>query len=162
MICILAGCVNEEEPKGPSLEVGDPLPAFSVAMDNGEIISNISFNGKVGMIVFFNTACPDCRRELPVIQKIWEEYKDNDKVNIIAIAREESATEIEKYWLENNLTIPYSPQENREVYSLFAPSIIPRIYITNTATIITFMAGDTDLPSFEVIKENLDKNLGLL
>ena len=148
---VTQGCINDEPQKGAALGVGDPLPPFSVAMSNGENFSTQSFIGKIGVIVFFNTGCKDCRQELPEIEKLWQEYKDNESVLIIPIAREESEREIKNYWEANDFKMPFSPQENREVYSLFATSIIPRIFISNHQGIIVFSSDDTDMPSYSTL-----------
>lgn len=146
-VCTSQGCISDKEPEGPSLKVGDSLPVFSVEMNNGEIITTQSLKGHVSVIVFFNTGCPDCQKELPVIQALWELYKDSELVKIVPIAREESAKEIEAYWKANDLTMPFSPQENRDVYSKFAPSVIPRIYISNTEGVIMASYDDVEMPS---------------
>lgn len=146
-VCTASGCVSEDEPQGPSLSVGDSLPQFSVVMNDSEVITTNSLKGKIAVIVFFNTGCSDCRKELPVIQKLWEEYKDNPDVKIVPIAREESSTEILEYWKEHDLSLPFSSQENREVYNLFAPSVIPRIYVADAKGEIMAAYGDTDMPS---------------
>ena len=152
----LSGCINDE-PAVKSLEVGDALPQFSVEMSDGSVVSTASMKGKNGMIVFFNTACPDCRKELPEVQKVWEIFQDNPSVVIAAIAREEGEAEIRKYWEANSLTIPFSPQENREVYSLFATSVIPRIYICDPSGKIIFTSGDVDMPNAETLTQWLLK-----
>lgn len=157
LVCTTQGCINDDEPKdGPTLTVGDHLPEFSVTLNNGEIISPQTLEGKISVIVFFNTGCGDCRQELPVIQQLWNQYKDDSEVVIALIAREETEPEIEAYWNENNLTMPFSPQENRNVYSLFAPSVIPRVYISNQELIITASYGDTDMPSLERLISDIE------
>ncbi|MCH5240502.1 MAG: TlpA family protein disulfide reductase [Muribaculaceae bacterium] len=155
-LTLLSACVNDNEPSGPSLSVGDPLPSFSVVMNDGETVSNISLLGKTSVIIFFNTACPDCQKELPVVQQLWEIYEDDPNIKIIAIAREENEKKISDYWNQNNLTIPWSPQESREVFSLFAPSIIPRIYISDSQTIIRDIFTDNPLPSLETLLTSLE------
>ena len=152
-VCTTQGCISDEDPKGPSLSVGDSLPDISIVMNNGDIVSTASLMGKVSVIVFFNTNCSDCRKELPVIQSLWEEFKDSDIV-ILPIARDESAEEIESYWQYNGFTMPYSPQNDRKVYNLFAQSVIPRVYIANTQGVLTsIFDDDKDLPSLENLKE---------
>lgn len=155
--CTNQGCVSDDEPKGPSLQVGADLPQFSVEMNNGTTVSNLTLQGKVGVIVFFNTGCGDCRKELPVIQKLWEKYKDDHRIEVVAIAREERLEEITDYWEKNNLSMPFSPQDSREVYNLFAQSVIPRIYISNQKGTITFTSGDTDMPDFDTLVREISK-----
>lgn len=152
-ICTTTGCISDDDPEGPSIAIGDKLPEFSVTLNNGEEISTGSLYGKVSVIVFFNTGCSDCRNELPVIQQLWESFKDNPQVAIVLIAREENETEIEEYWKANGLTMPYSPQDTREIYNLFAPSVIPRIYVADRKGIIIAAYGDTDMPSHTILEE---------
>lgn len=152
IICTTSGCINDNEPEGPSLAVGDPLPQFSVTMNDGEVVSTNSLKGKVPVIIFFNTDCSDCQKELPVIQQLWEKYRNDSKVMVLAIAREETEEEISKYWREHDLTLPYSPQETREVYSLFAPSVIPRIYIADQDGVIKANFDDSQLPTLDTLE----------
>lgn len=159
-ICTTTGCISDDEPEGPSLKAGDSLPQFTVTMNNGEIISDSSLRGSVAVIVFFNTGCSDCQKELPVIQDLWEKYIGDSDVKILAIAREESTAEIEEYWQENGLTMPFSPQQNREIYNLFAYNVIPRIYIANTSGIITANFDDIEMPSLKKLIAEIDKARG--
>lgn len=156
LVCTTQGCISDGDPDGPSLGAGDMLPQFSVELNNGRVVSTSTLKGKVAVIVFFNTGCPDCQKELPVIQNLWELYQNDETVEIFAIAREESATEISKYWKENNLTVPWSAQENRNIYNLFASSIIPRIYIADPSGLITASYDDSDMPDVEVLVNAID------
>ena len=156
IVCTTQGCISDNEPKGPSLKVGDPLPVFSVEMNDGSVVSNETLRGKVALIIFFNTDCGDCRKEFPVVQKIWDTYKDSSMVRIVPIAREETEEEISQYWEKEGFTMPYSPQPNRDVYSLFAQSVIPRIYIASPDGIITAAFGDQDMPDYHSLVEAIN------
>ena len=160
---LLAGCVNDEDPdmNGGNISLYDKIPQFSVVMNSGETICTQSLFGKTGLIMFFNTNCPDCQKELPVIQQLWEKYRHVDDLLIVPVAREEGRDEILEYWSENNLTLPFSPQDNREVYSLFAKSIIPRIYISDRDGRVIFLSGDDDLPSLELLTEIIESQINM-
>ena len=153
---MISGCINDDEPKGSEINLNDKLPNFSVTLNNGKTITTQDLSGKKGLIMFFNTNCPDCQREIPVVQDLWEIYKEDADVDIILIAREEGYDEIAEYWKEHDLTVPFSPQENRDVYSLFAKSVIPRIYIFNKESRIIFMSGDEDLPSLNLLVDTIE------
>lgn len=153
---LLQSCVNDPEPKGADLSVGDTLPQFSVELFDGSIVSRNSLAGKTSVIVFFNTACPDCQKELPVIQKLWESYGTDPDFKLIAIAREEDSESIAEYWELNHFTIPWSPQDTRSVYNLFATSGIPRIYISDKQEIIRYIFDDKDMPLLETLMEAIN------
>lgn len=151
LVCATQGCIADDEPKGITLGVGDTLPEFSVMMSDGNMVSTTNLYGKVSMIVFFNTDCSDCQKELPVVQQVWQYFEGNPNIVVAPIAREESNEQILKYWQENGLSMPYSPQETRDVYSLFAPSVIPRIYISDTNGVITAAYGDSEMPDYSTL-----------
>ena len=56
---------------------------------------------------------------------------------MVAISREEGAESVAAYWKEHALEIPWSAQTDRSVYSLFASSVIPRIYFCTAEGIVT-------------------------
>lgn len=141
-VMLLSGCIKDELPGEHSLAIGDRVPAFSVTMSDGSTFRSSELAGKHGMIVFFNTECPDCRRELPKIQQAYDRVRDDSGYKVICIAREEEDEEIAAYWRENGLTLPYSPQSDRAVYNLFATVSIPRVYITNPDLVIDAVYDD--------------------
>lgn len=141
---IATGCIMDDVPDGQDpVSAGDRLPQFSVTMDNGKTVSPQSLFGSWAVIVFFNTGCPDCRRELPEIESL---YRMRPDVEVLCVAREEGAEEIAAYWAENDLTLPWSAQPDRKVFNLFAMSGIPRVFVVSAEGVITAAFSDTDAP----------------
>jgi peroxiredoxin len=89
------------------------------------------------VIVFFNTWCSDCQRDLPLLNDYYLQHKDDDGFQMVAISRAEGVASVSDFWKANNLQIPYSAQDDRRIYDLFASSIIPRIYFVSPQGIIT-------------------------
>lgn len=119
----LSGCVTEPE-GGVILKVGDKMPQFEAKMLEGSVVTPEALFGSESVIVFFNTECPDCRRELPLLQR-QADIEMPQGVKYICISREEGAERVEAYWKENGLTMPVSAQTTRDIYSRFARSGIP-------------------------------------
>ena len=138
----MTGCVLDSE-HTRSLGVGDRLPEFTIVMSTGDTLSTASLAGHTSVITFFSTACEDCRRELPRLQLAMEQHPN---VMFICIARQESDSTIAEFWRSHGLTLPYSPQPDRAIYSLFAESVIPRIYVTGPDLVIreTYDANDIE------------------
>lgn len=164
----LVSCINDTHDVTAGLDVGDKVPTFITKAcisdsldwryeDNATTynISSSAFTGKVGIIVFFNTDCEDCQKELPEIQKVYDEIKEDNNFQLICIAREENADEIKSYWKDHNLTLPFSAQSDRTIYNLFASTIIPRIYITNMQGNISYVHSDSPLATSEQIKQEI-------
>lgn len=146
---MVSGCITDEPER--SLKAGDALPQFSVTSIEGRTYSSADAEDRVMVIVFFNTTCIDCQRELPEVQAVYEQVVNSpelrEKVEIICIAREESAEDILNYWHAHNLTLPASAQNDRKVYNLFANIGIPRIYIACRGEIVA-----TEL-SIEILRQ---------
>ena len=147
-------CDIETEPG--NVQVGDVLPDFSVKQNDGVTVNKKSLEGKISLILFFSISCPDCQELFPSIERIYEEYNDNDKFILLAISRAEGEDAVSKFMKEKGYTFPYSPQETRDVYSLFAPSIVPRVYISNWNCIVQDIFLDDPIATYDELKSKID------
>lgn len=121
------------------VQVGDKVPSFSVTVTDGSETRTFSTSQLTGetVIVFFNTWCSDCQRELPLLNDYYLQHKDDSGFQMVAISRAEGADAVSQFWSEHSLQIPYSAQDDRRIYDLFASSVIPRIYFVSPQGIIT-------------------------
>lgn len=130
-----ASCTSEGtfevDDKHSIVKVSDKLPEFAVILNDGTTLSTSSLTGKPSVVIFFRTTCPDCQKELPIIQTLYETYTSD--VNFICISRAEGNDSVSTYWKEHGLTLPYSSQEDRTVYNLFATQTIPRVYVADAS-----------------------------
>jgi hypothetical protein len=55
--------------------------------------------------------------------------------------------------------MPYSPQAERAVYSLFANSLIPRVYISDPSGTVRYIFTDNPVPSHDEIASALEQLL---
>ena len=158
-LAAFTACIQDpDEPPATSLSPGDSCPLFSVTLLDGSVITTHDLLGKTSVLVFFNTSCGDCRRELPVIQEVYDRINTEGKeVVFLCIARDQDKSSVENYWQENGLTLPVSPQTGREVYNLFASAVIPRIYIISPSLVIESVWSDDPMPSASDIISELSK-----
>ncbi|MDE6610679.1 MAG: TlpA family protein disulfide reductase [Muribaculaceae bacterium] len=147
IMLLLVSCVKDDEDENIGVGAGDSLPAFSVSLGGGGNVNSADLRGKVAVIVFFSTECNDCRRELPVMQEVYEGLADDPDVAFVAISREEEPGAAARYWSEHGLTIPMSEQPDRAVYNLFATVGVPRIYIADADGRITAVFDDLHAPA---------------
>lgn len=150
---------NEEEELSDVVTVGDMLPVFSVTMNDGRVLNRDDLQGAPAVILFFNTSCVDCRKELPVVQQLYENYGMDRRVVFVTISREEGWESVQRYWAENGLSLPYSAQTDRKVYNLFARNAIPRLYVVDAALMIRAVFADNPLATYENVSGELDKIL---
>ena len=158
-IClILTACIRDNVAYGEAgIAPGDTLPEFHIELDDGSKLSTSDLRGKVSVLVFFHTGCPDCQRELPVIQALYNKYQGNPSVTIYCISREEAARDIEAYWDTHGLTLPYSAQEDRSVYNLFSEQGIPRVYVSGADLRVYSTYTDNPIAGLEELIEDVER-----
>ena len=155
VLAVLSSCISDESDKdsqGVNLVVGDSLPTFQVTMNDGSTIRTSDLLGGVSVVVLFSVDCGDCRMELPEVQRLWNQQLG---VPIVLIARENTEEVIRSFWQQAQLTMSYSPQSDRKVYSLFASSRIPRIYISDAQGVIRFSHADDAMPTAEQLADEI-------
>ena len=150
----MSGCIKEKQ-TGADLKVGDMMPDFEVVMNDGRLVTDDALKETVSVIMFFHTSCPDCQQVLPEMQKIYSEYQ-TEKVSFVLISREDTDAGIMSYWEQKGLEMPYSAQNDRSVYELFAQTRIPRVYICEKGGKIRYIFTDDPNPSYEDLKSALE------
>lgn len=151
---IISSCIIEDN-TGADIKAGDSLPEFEVTMNDGAVVNTSSLTEKVSVLMFFHPSCPDCRQALPRMQDIYDEYALNN-VNFALISRECGYDEVSAYWDENGLDMPYSAQNDRYVYNLFASSRIPRIYISDENGIVRYIFTDDPVATYDDLKSAVE------
>lgn len=138
LLCLIlavwgTSCGNDDSlSKAQTLDVGDSCPEFQVTdMNNGT--HKMPDPDMPSVIYFFHTDCPDCQQQFPIIQQLFDEYKE--KCHFIGIGRAQNAEDIKSYVLKMGYTLPVAADESRSIYNLFARRIVPRVYIVSNGII---------------------------
>ena len=130
---VLASCIHEDDEWVERVAVGDRLPAFTVTLNDGTRYDSTEPGESV--IVFFNTSCTDCQRELPLLDARYK-AGEFDGQRIVCISRAEEESSVATFWRANGLTLPYSAQPDRRIFDLFASAGIPRIYFVDEQGVV--------------------------
>ena len=150
----LLSCIKDKE-SGAEVVLGDSIPDFSVTMNDGTEVDATLLKEGISCIAFFTSQCPDCKRVLPELQKLYDAYVQSG-VRFVLISREDPFESVSTYWSENNLTMPYSAQSDRKIYELFAKTRVPRIYIAKDG-VIKAIFTDSPVPDYDALVKALEE-----
>ncbi len=141
------------------VNVGDEVPAFSLTGKSGEVLSSASLSGQIYLLSFFDTGCRDCQQEFPVLQQIYEKYKG--VVSVMNVPRSQTLDEVEAYWSEHGLSMPYYMASDSRLYYKFATRVIPRTYIVDREGRVQALFTDSPVASYEAIDDKLQDLLAM-
>lgn len=89
-----------------SVAAKEPAPYFILPTSDGNTLRSTSLKGKVVVLDFFQTWCPDCQKSSVELEKLYKKYKDRGLVVVgISHDREQSAV-VNPYLKKYNLTYP--------------------------------------------------------
>jgi len=88
------------------LAEGVPAPAFSVTDLAGKTQTVGKDQGRVTILHFWIHWCPHCRSDAPKIQALYDQYRENPKVQVITVSLDERRAEIDQFIKEHRMTYP--------------------------------------------------------
>jgi thiol-disulfide isomerase/thioredoxin len=80
----------------PSAASLKTAPEFNVTAINGEKLSLEGMRGKVVLLDFWATWCGPCRREMPVVKKLWQKHSKDNFV-IIGVSLDRDREDLDAY-----------------------------------------------------------------
>ncbi|MBC8550722.1 MAG: TlpA family protein disulfide reductase [Candidatus Brocadiales bacterium] len=101
---------------------------FELKNIEGKMENLSDYKGKVVFLNFWATWCGPCRLEMPSMQKLYDEFKD-DGLEIVAVNLGERQKTVVKYLEENKLTFPVLLDETNMVAGIYGARSIPTTYI---------------------------------
>lgn len=109
VLLILAMFLLFQQPAGKDFSivtVKQPAPYFILPTWDGNTLRSTSLKGKVVVLDFFQTWCPDCQKSAVELEKLYKKYKDQGLIIVgISHDREKSAV-VAPYIKQYNLTYP--------------------------------------------------------
>jgi cytochrome c biogenesis protein CcmG, thiol:disulfide interchange protein DsbE len=93
--------------KIPAPRTGFLAPNFDLKTPEGKLISLSDLRGQAVLVNLWATWCPPCRAEMPAIQKLYDEYKDQGfEVLAVNMTYQDRPQAVLPFVQANDLTFP--------------------------------------------------------
>jgi len=135
------------KPIQPGLEV----PNFTFPDINGKEISLSDHRGKVVLVNVWATWCPPCRREMPSMQRLYDELK-GENFEILAVSIDSEGREAVAPFMEKmNLTFPALLDPGETIRPLYGITGVPESFIIDKdGVLVEKIIGPIDWATPEV------------
>lgn len=96
-------------PAAPPEPLSKPVDAFTFVALDGTAVGRESLAGKVVVMDVWATWCGWCFEGLPLLEKVYQKYKDDDRIVFLAVNKDDPAVSnanVEQAFKQHNLTVP--------------------------------------------------------
>ena len=120
----------------PRLGKGAPAPDFSLPDLDGKMVSLAGYKGKVVFLNIWATWCAPCVEEMPSMEKLYQELKD-EAFEILAVSIDESGVKtVLPFMKKHKLSFPALTDTEGIFKSLYQTTGVPETFIIDKDGII--------------------------
>lgn len=137
---------NKEEILKEMMEL--PMEDFEAVDFEGNKVKLSDYKGKIIFLNFWATWCPPCREEMPLMQEIYNEYKDQDVI-ILAVNptsvelrggndSEKAEKQAKEFIQDSGYTFPVLLDKEDKAWGIYQQRGIPTNYVIDKQGIIRY------------------------
>jgi peroxiredoxin len=112
---------------------------FTLPTPNGTSFRLSEHRGKTVLVNFWATWCPPCREEMPAMQRLYTQHKDQGLV-IVAISLDADPAVVPPYVKESKFTFPIALDPKAEVANKYGVRALPSSFVVDREGTMTALA----------------------
>ena len=136
-------------PPAEVTETNTAAPPWQVTLTDGRVLTSESLKGKVVLVNFWATWCPYCRKEKPVIEDFWKDYRGRG-FEVVSISVDDTPEAIAEWMRDKDYVFMAAPT-NASVAAAFGHvASVPTSFIVDAdGNIRHKIAGQVHYPRLE-------------
>ncbi len=129
---ILSASISPVDAGVPAPQAGFPAPDFTLKDSTGTSYSVSGLNGQAILVNLWATWCPPCEAEMPAIEAMYREYKDQG-FTVLAVNQtyQDNPFDIAPFIKEYNLSFPILLDETGETARDYQVRSLPSSFFIN-------------------------------
>ena len=138
---------------------GKPFPDFTLTDLSGTTHTSESIKGKVVAINLWFTACAPCIHEMPELNKIVGEYKENEDVLFLAFALDPKGSRLDKFLKKHKFDYNIIPDSQKYITKKLNPPGYPTHIVLDKNSNVVFLFSGYTPQAGEAIKSYVNSEL---
>lgn len=138
--------------KNQTQPTAGPAPDFTLTTLDGGQVKLSSLKGRVVVVNFWASWCGPCREEAPVLEQVWQKYKDKDVV-VVGVAYTDTEKNAKAYLQQFNNTYPNGLDIGTKISEMYNIQGVPETFIIDREGNV---ARFFKVPFVEDAQHNLD------
>lgn len=130
--------------------VGFTAPDFSLEDLHGRRFALSDFRGRVVLLLFWQSTCPDCNLALPKLRELWHRYRDRGVI-LVGVNLDYDAGAAEQYIAAHGygdqITLRTSYDAAMDVVRLLSVPFVPYCLVLDKRGVIRFAGVFPNLPT---------------
>ncbi|NLY80954.1 MAG: thiol-disulfide oxidoreductase ResA [Lysinibacillus sp.] len=119
------------EDKNALSTVGDPAPNFIGKTLTGEKLELKEHATEKTLINFWGTWCEPCKREMPALENVYSQYKD-EGFSIVSVNLGQSNFVVEQFIEQYNLSFPVIIDKDKSIRQAYYVGNLPVSFLINS------------------------------
>ncbi|WP_425449020.1 TlpA family protein disulfide reductase [Dethiothermospora halolimnae] len=153
---------SEEEKEGedefPNITIGEEAPDFTLENLDGDLVSLSDHEGEIVFINFWASWCPPCKEEMPDINKLYLEKKD-DNFTVLAVNSGEEKSTASKFIKEGEYEFPVLLDIDQDISIRYLVTGLPKTVIVDGEGMIRYVKiGIMNYPEMKEIVKFIEEN----
>ena len=112
---------------------------FTLPLVGGDELRLSAQRGKVVLINFWATWCPPCREEMPAMDRLWRQQKDQGFV-LVAVSVDADTKTVKPFLDEHKLTFPAALDPRMDLANAYGVRALPSSFIVDRNGHLTALA----------------------
>jgi peroxiredoxin len=140
-ILVLAACASPSQTQTQKVNLNKPAPDFILKDLNGNLVALSNFRGKPVYFNYWATWCPACIKEMPIIQKVYEDWSKRG-LELFTVDSGESLATVQDFMQKNHYTFPVLLDTQNDVGDKYKVYYIPvSVFVDKTGNIKNQVVG---------------------
>jgi peroxiredoxin len=146
-----SGCSSSTAPRNPNTQGLQEIIQTQFATAQGPRASLANYSGKVVLLHFFASWCPDCAGEAPSLKNLDAAFKGSD-FQIIGVSIDNDPFEARNFATRFGLSFPIIIDPQEELKQYFSIKEVPTtIFLDRMGVPVTFQDPDTGVATAKLV-----------